>query len=81
MADNPHLNTGDFGACCTDLRDAMSQPPESLFRIEENGVLYLSIGYVETEQGPGFFDSAVRYCPFCGVELQTSEHIALSASS
>jgi hypothetical protein len=64
-----------FGSCCTDLNDALEQPPHSLFRVEENGVLYLTVGYAETEQGTGFFEQAVLYCPFCGTQLQTREEI------
>ncbi len=64
-----------FGDCCRDLEDAMSGVPESFFRIEENGVLYLTIGYANTEKGPGFFDQAVLYCPFCGTSLQSRDGI------
>ena len=42
-----------FGDCCKDLGDAFLQPPNSFFRIEDNGVLYLTVGFLETEQGPG----------------------------
>ena len=41
-----------FGSCCKDLADAMTAPPQSLFRVEENNVLYLTIGYAQTEQVP-----------------------------
>ena len=54
----------------------MSKPPESFFRVEENGVLYLTVGYVQTDQGAGFFDQAVLFCPFCGSELQIREQIS-----
>ncbi|MDZ4820838.1 MAG: hypothetical protein SGJ20_17880 [Planctomycetota bacterium] len=47
-----------------------------MFRVETNGVFYLSIGYVQTEQGTGWFDQAVIYCPFCGVQLQDRNEIA-----
>lgn len=70
----------EFGSCCEDLRDAMNAPPESFFRVEEGGVLYLTVGYVQTEQGPGFFDQAVLFCPFCGAKLQTREQIADKAA-
>ncbi len=65
-----------FGSCCTDLQEAMAQPPNSFFRIEENGVLFLTVGYVNTEKGPGFFDQAVIFCPFCGTKIQDREEIA-----
>ena len=68
-----------FGSCCQDLRDALTQPPNSLFRVEENGVLYLAVGYADTPDGPGWFDQAVLFCPFCGTSLQTREQIAAAS--
>jgi len=54
----------------------MTVPQQTMFRVETNGVFYLSIGYVQTEQGTGWFDQAVIYCPFCGVQLQDRNEIA-----
>jgi hypothetical protein len=59
----------------------MTKVPNSFFRIESKGVLYLTVGYLSTEDGPGFFDHAVLYCPFCGQQLQTRESIAAAASN
>lgn len=59
-----------FGSCCSDMSNAMTSPPEKLLRVEDNGVLYLAVGYIHTEQGVGWFDQAVMYCPFCGTALQ-----------
>jgi hypothetical protein len=70
-----------FGACCTDLGDAIQKPPTSFFMVEENGVLYLSVGYVTTKQGPGFFDQAVIFCPFCGARLQDRDEIRRRAGA
>jgi hypothetical protein len=69
-------HSGSFGSCCAEPEDAMKTPPNSMFRIEGTGVLYFSVGYVETEQGPGWFDQAVIFCPFCGKQLQSKEEIA-----
>jgi hypothetical protein len=66
----------DFGTCCKDLKDAMTSPPNSFFRVEENGVLYMTIGYIATQQGPGWFDQAVIFCPFCGRKIQDKDEIA-----
>lgn len=73
---------GKFGTCCKDLKDAMdtSIVPNSFFRVEENDVLYQTVGYVETQNGPGFFDQAVIYCPFCGKQLQDKMEIKRKAS-
>ena len=69
------MNDQRFGNCCKDLSDALSAPPHSFFRIEENGVLYLTIGYAETTEGTAWFDQAVLHCPFCGTKLQDSDQI------
>ncbi len=61
--------------CCANLDRAMTDPPNSLFRIEENGVLYLTVGYVQTSEGTGWFDQAVIFCPFCGKKLQDIDEI------
>ena len=61
--------------CCKDLADAMTSPPNSFFRVEENDVLYLTVGYVQTTEGTGWFDQAVIFCPFCGTKLQDKEEI------
>jgi hypothetical protein len=70
-----------FGTCRSDLKAAMTEVPESFFRIEENGIFFLTVGYVATENGPGFFDQAVMFCPFCGTRLQTKEECAAKAAS
>jgi hypothetical protein len=57
--------------CCQDLVDAVHEVPHSFIRVEDNGVLYLTIGYVETDKGPAFYEQAVMFCPFCGRELQS----------
>jgi hypothetical protein len=59
----------------------MEQPPTSFLRVEDNGVFYMTIGYVMTDQGPGWFDQAVLFCPFCGTRLQTAEEIRSRAGT
>ena len=46
-----------------------------MFNVEENGVLYLSIGFSEAEEGLMWYDMAVIHCPFCGAQLQDPESI------
>lgn len=71
----------EFGSCCKDLKDAMSVPQQKFFWANEQGVLYLTIGGVQTEQGMGWMDQAVLFCPFCGTRLQTKEEIRLKAGA
>lgn len=59
----------------------MTIPHEKFVWTSEQGVLYLTIGRVQTEQGVGWMDQAVLYCPFCGTRLQTKEDIRLKAGS
>lgn len=75
------INSGKFGSCCKDLADAMTLPPETFFRVADYGVLYLTVGYASTDEGPGFFDFAVIFCPFCGKQLQSKEAIAAAANA
>jgi len=70
-----------FGTCCKDLKDALTLPQQRfLFMQEDTGVLYLSIGRVETDEGMAWLDQAVLFCPFCGVQLQTKDQIKLASS-
>jgi hypothetical protein len=75
------MSTNAFGTCCEDLQKAMTSPPSSFFRVEDSGVLYLTIGYVQTEKGTGWFDQAVLFCPFCGTKLQDRDEIRRRAGT
>ncbi len=74
------MHKGQFGSCCEDFNDAMTSPPNSLFRVEDSGVLYLTIGYAETPQGTAWFDQAPLFCPFCGVQIQDRKYIRNKSS-
>lgn len=65
----------DFGKCCEDLNNAMNDLPEPTIRVDENGLLYLTVGYSESDEGIEFYDQALIYCPFCGTKLQDPEKI------
>jgi hypothetical protein len=68
-------DVGKLGTCCEALKQAMFGVAESFFRIEDNGILYLTIGYIKKDAQTGFYDSAVLFCPFCGKSLQSPEEI------
>lgn len=67
-----------FGSCCDELKTSMNTPQASCFRVESNGVLYLSVGYASTSEGISWYDQAVLYCPFCGAHLQDPSTIDAS---
>jgi len=69
------FHEGPFGSCCEDLADCMKQP-NALIWEQENGTLFLTVGYIQTEEGTGWFDHAVLYCPFCGIKLQDRNFLA-----
>jgi len=72
------MHDGPFGSCCKQLSEAMIKPPQSFFRVESNGVLFLTVGSVTTKDGKGsvYFDQAIIYCPFCGTKIQDLDKIA-----
>jgi hypothetical protein len=67
--------------CCSDLTEALTVPEDSLFRIEDYGVLFLTTGYTQDLKGIEWFQRAVIFCPFCGQELQDRDKIAVSSQS
>ena len=46
----------------------------STFQVED-GVLFLTTGIVTMAEEVGHFTKPVRFCPFCGTELQSTEDI------
>ena len=63
-----------FGTCCEHLRQSMHNKEGSTFRVED-GVLFLTIGIVPMAEEVGHFTKPVRFCPFCGIELQSANDI------
>ena len=56
-------------------------PQQKFLWTDNQGVLYLTIGGIKTEQGMGWMDQAVLFCPFCGTRLQTKEEIRSESQS
>jgi glucose/arabinose dehydrogenase len=69
-----------FGDCCGELRDALNGSFNRLIA-ESDGTLFVTVGWIQSEDGVGWFDSAVLFCPFCGARLQTAEEIRERADS
>jgi hypothetical protein len=70
---------GELGTCCEAMVQCMTTVPEPFFRVEDNGVLYMTVGFEATDQGPAFYDHAILFCPFCGEKLQDRDEIASMA--
>ena len=67
--------------CCQDFRDALNIPSISSFRVERNGVLFLTTGSTKVGNEISFYDQAVIFCPFCGTKLQDRSDIALKLNA
>jgi len=81
-----------FGKCCQDLKEVLeAEDFDPLVYEAEDGVLYLSVGILdiddgsaegetgEEDEGSGFLDHPVYFCPFCGTKLQTPEEVEAKA--
>lgn len=76
-------DAGKFGSCCDGLKDALAgEDFEPLLAVDEDGVLYMSVGLLETEaeDEPNMVDHPVFFCPFCGTKLQTPEEVDAKTS-
>ncbi len=69
-----NIYQGQFGSCCKDLKHCMNQP-NTLFHVSEDGSFFMTIGYIQTDEGTGWFDHAVIFCPFCGKQLQDRKEL------
>jgi hypothetical protein len=75
------LPPSEFGSCCKDWNDVMTIPGQKFFFVSEEGVLYLTVGAVQTGDGTGWLDHSVFFCPFCGKQLQTAEEVRRKAAA
>jgi hypothetical protein len=76
-----HRLSRPFGSCCPDFQEGLHEVPSSQFRVEANGVLYLTIRAVASPEGTGWMDHAVLFCPVCGIQLQEREAIAATSQN
>jgi hypothetical protein len=52
----------------------MHSKSNSMFQVEE-GLLFLIFSIVPMQDQVGYFTQPVRFCPFCGTELQSAETV------
>jgi hypothetical protein len=90
MASDDKSTPSKFGTCCQDMKEVLAAEDfDPLMYEAEDGVLYLSVGILDTEdpgedadedaeddeEASGFLDHPVYFCPFCGTKLQTPEEV------
>jgi hypothetical protein len=68
-----------FGSCCRDLKEALEAPETKLLKVGPEGILYLTVGTLQTDMGTGWMEQAIMFCPFCGTRLQTEAEILMKA--
>ena len=89
--DKGEARSSKFGNCCQDLKEVLeAEDFDPLVYEAEDGVLYLSVGILDIDdggdtagededEGSGFLDHPVYFCPFCGTKLQTPEEVEAKA--
>ena len=77
----PGADPGNFGKCCTELKDAIAgEEFEPLITVGDDDVLYISVGLVDLdEEEPAMVDHPLFFCPFCGAKVQSAEEVMAKA--
>ena len=70
-------DASQFGSCCDELKEVLdSSEFDPLIAVGDNGILYMSIGMLQAEEGEAnVVDHPVFFCPFCGTQVQTVEDV------
>ena len=59
----------------------MTIPQQEFLRANEQGVLDLTMGGIQTAQGTGWMDQAILFCLSCEARLQIRDEIRQKAGS
>jgi hypothetical protein len=73
----PSDGSSAFGSCCDAMKEVLeSKEFDPLLAVAEDGVLYMSIGMLEADDGAAnVIDHPIFFCPFCGTQVQTEEQV------
>ena len=63
------------GFCCEELAEAVSPDTTASLIEHDSGLILLNLGEREEEGETGVVLATIRFCPFCGTEIQTDEDI------
>jgi hypothetical protein len=64
-----------IGFCCEELEDAVSSDADAALIEHDSGLILLNLGQREADGETGTVLATIRFCPFCGTEIQTDEDI------
>ena len=62
--------------CCEELEDAVSSDPSASLVEHDSGLILINLGEREEDGETGVVLATIRFCPFCGTEIQTDEDVA-----
>lgn len=58
------------GECCDQLRRALSSTiAHRTLGLDEDGMLWIGLGYESVDNRVAWISNRVDYCPFCGSEI------------
>jgi hypothetical protein len=64
--------------CCDALRGVVAEIPEpaapTIYRADD-GAMVMVVGLAQTEEGIGYLEQAIEYCPYCGTKLQDAKSL------
>lgn len=69
------------GFCCEELEDAVSQDADASLIEHDSGLILLNLGQREEDGETGVVLATIRFCPFCGTEIQTDEDVEAALGS
>ena len=63
------------GFCCEELEDAVSSDPADALIEHDSGLILLNLGERTEDGETGVVLATIRFCPFCGTEIQMDEDV------
>ena len=64
-----------YGRAMVELIDLTGPVPVVLRFADDSGLILLNLGHREEDGETGVVLATIRFCPFCGTEIQTDEDI------
>ena len=68
--------------CCKTLKEVLAGPGsggEPTVFLDDDDVMMMVIGMIDTPGGLALYDHPVHHCPFCGASLQSATEIRAKA--
>lgn len=63
----------ELDLCCEDLQSAVDGEDHPTLFFSDERVLCLATGFEESEDGPVWYDTPIKFCPFCGSDITEAQ--------